>query len=165
MAPMESLQIEMIFYDNKPVLVAGAIASQFGCPHSPQELKLLRFTLSDRIIWFLPSTAVLTCSVHSCSHGEEKASSHIGNPVTDLSQYLNSGSGIQDSISNNKIMRRGWAMQWQQWRVKTLKAEKYKRSVRPWPVGSVGQSIVPSCAPKGCGSMPGRGGVGGSGNQ
>lgn len=107
MAPMESLQIEMVFYDNKPVLLAGAIASQFGCPHSPQELKLLRFTLSDRIVCFLPSTAVLTCSVHSCSHGEEKASSHIGNPVTDLSQYLNSGSGIQDTISNNKIMRRG----------------------------------------------------------
>lgn len=74
MAPMESLRIEMVFYDNKPTLLAGAIASQSGCPHSPQGLKLLRFTLNDRIVCFLPSTAVLTYSAHSCSLGEGKES-------------------------------------------------------------------------------------------
>lgn len=62
--PMESLWIKMTFHDNKSLLLAGAVASQSQCSHSPKQLKLLRLLLNDRIICFLPLKAALPYSAN-----------------------------------------------------------------------------------------------------
>ena len=95
LVPMESLWTEIIFYDNKSLLLAGALASLSQYPYSPKKLKLLSPLLSDKIFCFFPSEVVLTCSTPSCGCGEGKTSSHIANRITDFSQYLNTGSRIQ----------------------------------------------------------------------
>lgn len=79
MVPTESRRIEMMFSDNKPPLLAGAVASQSQCPHSPRRLKLLRLLLSDRIVCLFPSKVVLTYSGHSCGRREGKTAFHREN--------------------------------------------------------------------------------------